>query len=93
VGATFSVWVDAGSIEGVEKIADLGEIDDEAPIERAVAEDIVLDGRVLLRKTGKTNQELLSSLLTARGGRSGAGGDGRAAVQLAMAPGAASISC
>jgi len=88
-GARFRCGWMRGRFEGVEKIADLGEIDDEAPIERAgVAEDIVLEVACCWRKTGRQSR-VLSSLLMRAGQKWCWAGDGRAAVQLAMAAGAA----
>ncbi len=66
-GSVFSLWLDGGSLEGVELRRDLTETSLAVETEAAPNEQITLRGRILLAEDGIDNQHLLTMYLTMAG--------------------------
>ena len=86
-GSTFTLTIDAGSMEGVRMLQHpAGEVCPAEPQTKSVApKRIHLEGRLLLVEDGLDNQRLISLLLTKAGAEVSLAENGRVAIDLVMA--------
>jgi signal transduction histidine kinase/DNA-binding response OmpR family regulator len=82
-GSTFTVWLDAGSLDGVAMREGLTESMLALPEPAGSGEEIALRGRILLAEDGIDNQQLLMMHLTLAGAEVVLAGNGRIAVERA----------
>ncbi|HEX4052725.1 MAG TPA: response regulator [Tepidisphaeraceae bacterium] len=80
-GSMFSLWVDGGSLDGIEMRQDLTESTLSIDGEVAPSEQFTLRGRILLAEDGIDNQHLLTMYLTMAGAEVAVAPNGRDALE------------